>query len=179
VRRSTNGGTSFGDTGITAATYGVDADPTGQIVYAATNQGTQKSINAGTDFTPMAANDLGSAVLVDPADPTRIYIGMACGSAGDVVGNGGVEVSTDSGATFGEAMGFMCVEKLVGTSSGAVFAAGRGGSAFAHSTDNGGTWTPGGFGVIGEGVGLAVSSDAQTIYLSTTLGLYKSETGGF
>ncbi len=178
IRRSTNGGTSFEPTTLTSASYSVAADPTGQIVYAGTNTGTYKSINGGTDWTLMT-NDLADALLVDPSNPSLVYMGLSCGSAGKGINsNGGTRRSSDAGANWDPVVQGACINTLQRMSDGRIAALGRGYPTFSVSSDQGQTWQPGGFGIEGEATSLAISSDGQTVYVPSTIGLYKSESGG-
>jgi hypothetical protein len=176
LRKSINGGASFGDTGSTSPTYGVDADAAGTTVYVASGVGTLKSINGGTSFSPMQAKSLGTSIVIDPSEPSRIFVAMACGSAGDVVGNGGVAVSPNSGSTFGEPVGSECFNKLLGLANGSVLGASRRG--FLLSLDHGVSYQDSSIGIVGEGTGVSASADGQIVYVATTLGLYRSDSGG-
>ncbi len=176
LRKSADGGTTFIATGATSAVYGVDADATGNTLYIASNTGTMKSIDGGATFTPMQAKALGKSIVIDPSDASRIFVGMSCGSAGDVVGTGGVRVSTDAGVTFGDSVGTACVTKLLDLSNGSLLVAN--GTGFKLSTDHGATYKDGSFGILGEATGISASADGLTVYLSTTLGLYKAANGG-
>jgi hypothetical protein len=176
LRKSTNGGTTFGGTGATNAVYGVDVDATGTDVYIVTNGGSMKSINGGGTFSPMEAKALGKAIIIDPSLATRLFMGMSCGSSGDVVGNGGVRVSANSGATFGAPVGSSCIVKLLGLGSGSLLAAT--GTGFERSDDHGATYLDGSIGITGESTGVGASGSGSVVYLTTTLGLYKSTSGG-
>ena len=179
VRRSTNGGTSFGATSLTAPTYAIAADPTGNIVYAGTNAGTYKSIDGGVTWNPMLPTDLANAMLVDPVTSSTVYAGMSCGTgAGGATGSGGFRRSTDSGGTWEPVVSGPCVNALYGLASGTLFAVGRGGTPFAVTMDHGQTWAPSGLGLTGEPLNVTAASDGLTVYVGTSLGLYKSTTGG-
>jgi hypothetical protein len=180
VRRSTNGGTTWAATTLTSPTYGLAADPTGNTVYASTNAGTYKSVDGGVSFTSMVSTDLASAMLVDPVTTTTVYAGMSCGTGAStsVTGSGGVKRSTDSGGTWGAAVNGPCVSALFGLASGTLFAVGRGGVPVGISTDHGQNWSGAGVGLAGDGLNIAVTSDGATLYVGTSLGLYKSTTGG-
>jgi hypothetical protein len=94
------------------------------------------------------------------------------------MGSGGVRRSIDSGANWGAVVNGPCVNALYGLPFGTLLAVGRGGAPFGVSVDHGQTWAPGGVGLTGEPLNVTATNDGQTVYVGTSLGLYKSTTGG-
>jgi photosystem II stability/assembly factor-like uncharacterized protein len=179
VRRSTDGGVTWAATGLTLPTYSVAVDPTGTTLYAGTNAGTYKSLDSGSTWSllPPVATDIAGAVLIDPVTPSIVYEGLSCGMTATAGGGSGIKRSTDSGATWSSSVGGACVSSMLGLPSGALFALGSG--AVEKSTDQGLSWLSlAGAPNASTGGGMAVTDDANTIYLGTSTGLYRSVTGG-
>ncbi len=178
IRRSIDGGGSWElSTGLDLPTYSVAVAPGGTTLYAGSSEGTYKSLNAGLDWTLMTL-DLGDAFLVDPVTPSTVYMGLGCGNIDVATGSGGIRRSTNSGASWEPVVAGACITALLGLADGRLLAVGRGSPPFAVSSDQGQSWQAAGTGIQGEPTGVAASRDGQLIYVPTTLGLYKSVTGG-
>jgi hypothetical protein len=178
VRRSNDGGLIWEEVaGLSVPSYSIAVDPNGTTLYAGTNQGTYKSINTGVDWELMT-DDLAKAFLIDPMTPSTVYMGLDCAAGSGAQSSGGTRRSTNSGVDWQPVVQGSCIDSLLRLADGRLLAAGRGFPAFAVSVDQGVSWQPGGVGINGEPAGLAASSDGQTVYVPTLLGLYKSVTGG-
>jgi dipeptidyl aminopeptidase/acylaminoacyl peptidase len=137
-------------------------------------------VNAGVDWTPMTS-DFAEAFLVDPTTPTTVYMGLGCGTPDVASSSGGIRRSLSSGDSWEPAVGTACITALHGLPDGRVLALGATPEAlpfFAISSDQGLTWQEGGVGIDGQVTGFTASSDGQTVYVATTLGLYKAVAGG-
>jgi hypothetical protein len=157
------------------ASYGVIANDSGKLVVG-TNQGVYYSANSGGTLGHV------SSELVEDfvgAGGDVVVAGLSCGSNGATQSNGGFMRSTDFGATWGAVIPGLCVNTLFSNGTN-LYAAGRGLGLGAVSSDGGLTWFPLGYEITGqyEASDIAASTDGKIIYLATTVGLYKSTTGG-
>ena len=178
IRRSIDGGDNWElTTGLDLPTYSLAVAPGGTTLYAGSSQGTYKSVNAGASWTLMTV-DLADAFLVDPSTPAIVHMGLGCGIDDGAASSGGIRRSIDSGATWEPVVAGSCITALLGLADGRLLAVGRGTAPFAISSDQGLSWQAAGIGIEGEPTGIAASSDGQLVYVPTTLGLYKSVTGG-
>ncbi len=181
IRRSTTGGDSWEpDSSLDLLTYSVAVAPGGTRLYASSSDGTHRSDNAGLDWTPMSA-DYAEAFLVDPTVPSTVYMGLGCGTPDLASSAGGIRRSTDSGDSWEPAIGTACITALHGLTDGRVLALGTTPEQlpfFAVSSDQGLIWKEGGVGIDGQVTGFTASADGQTVYVSTTLGLYQAVAGG-
>jgi photosystem II stability/assembly factor-like uncharacterized protein len=100
VFKTTNGGTTWTATGLTAPVRALVAHPTRRkIVYAATYEGVFRTVDGGVHWQrvteDMAASPLALAIL--PDNPAVLYAGTSLGSQ---EAPGGVFKSRDAGATW-------------------------------------------------------------------------------
>jgi photosystem II stability/assembly factor-like uncharacterized protein len=180
-RRSMDGGATWQATGLLATTYAVAASANGSL-FAGTNVGSYRSVDGGASWSRMTL-DLPIALLVDRSDPNLVYMGLECASGataedGSVAqSSGGILRSRDGGLTWEPTDARGCIQDLFQLPSGELIAIARSVPFVSRSTD-GQTWLPGGEGIDGEPEHVAVSPDGQTVYVTTTLGLFRSTTGG-
>jgi len=165
--------TNSGATWATASTTGLYindvalGDGVGSVVVVSTGNGIYRSIDGGSTFTQVTTGYAGP-IVADPRTPTHVV------TAGCLL-----SVPTNGGATFGTPFSDACVQTLNDTGS-ALYAAGSNNNAIVllRSSDGGSNWTkietaggiPDGLNI----TSISASDDAQTIYLGTSAGLYKS-----
>jgi photosystem II stability/assembly factor-like uncharacterized protein len=178
IRRSLDGGASWeAASRLDYACYSVAVAPDGSALYAGCSEGTFKSVNQGVDWTLMTT-DLADAFLIDPITPSSVYMGLGCGSVDVATGSGGIRRSTNAGTSWEPVVNGACITSLLRLADGRLLAVGQGFPAYAVSADQGVSWQAAGIGIEGEPTDVAASSDGQTLYVPTTLGLYKSVTSG-
>lgn len=148
------------------------------VIYAGTTEGFWRTLNGGESWMLTTSRQLEiNSIAVHPKDPNTIYIGT---------NNYGVMISRDGGKNFvpsnegysGRRAYFILPDREQG---GRVYAAtintATGGGFFFVSTDGGTTWQPSMRNMPSRLIAYSILQDqanANTIYLGTNLGVYRS-----
>lgn len=148
------------------------------VIYAGTTEGFWRTVNGGDSWMLTTSRQLEiNSIAVHPKDPNTIYIGT---------NNYGVMISRDGGKNFipsnegysGRRAYFILADREKG---GRVYAAtintATGGGFFFVSNDGGQTWQPSMRNMPNRLIAYSIlqdRADANTIYLGTNLGVYRS-----
>jgi photosystem II stability/assembly factor-like uncharacterized protein len=148
------------------------------VIYAGTTEGFWRTVNGGETWMVTTSRQLEiNSIAVHPKDPNTVYIGT---------NNYGVMISHDGGKNFvpsnegysGRRAYFIMPDR---EQSGRVYAAtintATGGGFFFVSTDGGETWQPSMRNWPNRLIAYSILQDqanANTIYLGTNLGVYRS-----
>jgi photosystem II stability/assembly factor-like uncharacterized protein len=148
------------------------------VIYAGTTEGFWRSVNGGESWMVTTSRQLEiNSIAVHPKDPNTIYIGT---------NNYGVMISHDGGKNFvpsnegysGRRVYFILPDR---EQSGRVYAAtintAMGGGFFFVSNDGGQTWQPSMRSMPNRLIAYSIlqdRADANTVYLGTNLGVYRS-----
>jgi photosystem II stability/assembly factor-like uncharacterized protein len=148
------------------------------VIYAGTTEGFWRSVNGGESWMVTTSRQLEiNSIVVHPKEPNTIYIGT---------NNYGVMISRDGGKNFvpsnegysGRRAYFILPDR---EQRGRVYAAtintATGGGFFFVSTDGGTTWQPSMRNMPNRLIAYSILQDqgnANTIYLGTNLGVYRS-----
>jgi photosystem II stability/assembly factor-like uncharacterized protein len=142
-------------------------------VYAGTNAGTFRSVDAGGNWTLVDGTAQLQVMAIDPLEPNRVW-GGDCG-----IGAGGLRLSSNAGVTWNEVTTFpgACARAMRFASDGTSYVMG---DQIYLSNDAGRTWSATSLsGVLGlSRYALAVSSDRTTLFVATDRGLFRSARGG-
>lgn len=148
------------------------------VIYAGTTEGFWRSVNGGESWMLTTSRQLEiNSIAVHPKEPNTVYIGT---------NNYGVMISRDGGKNFvpsnegysGRRAYFILPDR---ETPGRVYAAtintATGGGFFFLSTDGGTTWQPSMRNMPNRLIAYSILQDrenANTIYLGTNLGVYRS-----
>ncbi len=157
---------------------------TPSVVYAATDQGVQKTTDAGATWKSTGLTALSVALAIDPMTPATIFAGTASG----------VSRSMDGGASWTSVFPAANVHALaIDPRTPANVYVGGDAGALAKSTDRGATWSTPATGIPDPIVSIAIDpTSPATLYLATARpgpqprqisntgpgGLWKSTDGG-
>lgn len=152
------------------------------VVYAGTTEGFWRSTNGGSSWTLTTSKQLEiNSIAVHPRNPDTVYIGT---------NNYGVMVSRDGGRSFVPTNGgysgrFVNVVVTDREKPGRIYASTinntTGGGFLFVSNDNGASWQPSMRNLPNRLITYAIlqdDRDADTIYLGTNLGVYRSSDRG-
>lgn len=177
LRKSTNRGVTWTDTGISDAAFAhavALGDGVGNVVLVGSGTaGLYRSTNGGASFTQVSAI-ISPAVFTDPQVPSHVLASGYDPASGCLI-----LLSTDGGATFNRTASW-CADNFSAAGS-VLYASGiitsNGADGLYSSTDRGQTWAPVPLaGSVPDGLNImsVTVSDDGTLYLGTSSGLYKS-----
>jgi len=180
--KSDNGGVTWTPKTLACATYAscsfIAVDPfNAQVVYASASYSTggldgpyisnlYKTTDGGDSWRIVFGGTAPQAVAIDPANPSRIYIGMS----------GGIYRSSDGGQTWTKNNGEAAARRLAVDPENPQIVYGGSSAAVYRSVNAGADWTKIPIGIEGSCTSLLVSG-AKVLFGSNT-GVFRSEDGG-
>ena len=177
VYRSVDGGSHWDPMGSwfhgTARVHCLASDPTGSVLYAGGYGGLYKTADAGATWEPLMQVSAYQPVTGFVLGPATSEIVVGCGYGY------GIYKTVNSGGSWTKVFNMSVADVLQSPVDENTLYAGGLNPTFARSTDGGDTWT-----AISAAPHYCVRdlvidpSDAQTLYMSTDNGVYRSEDGG-